>query len=106
MPFDNKVVANAYRSLAESGHLRLHFDKIIENYESDFISLNNDEIENADLAKFHWDMNYWLSFADLSIDELVLKIGFNYFSDTLEKSNIYLGLFSTILTIIFMRPFM
>ena len=35
-------------------------------------------------------MNYWLSFANLSIDELVLKIGMNYFSEVIEKSNIYL----------------
>ena len=35
-------------------------------------------------------MNYWLSFPELTIDELALKIGLTYFSKTLEKSNIFL----------------
>lgn len=89
-PFDNKIVAYTYRSLAECGVFRLHLDKIIEEYDNDFISLENDEIVDSDLSRFHWDMNYWLSFSDLTIDELVLKIGLNYFAEDIAKSNIYL----------------
>ena len=89
-PFDNGNAALAYKSLSEYGFLKPHLDKIIENCETDFISLDNDEIQDSNLSRFHWDMNYWLSFPELTIDELALKIGFNYFSKTLEKSNIYL----------------
>lgn len=89
-PFDNTIAAYTYRSMSECGIFRLYLDKIIENYDTDFISLDNDEIENSDLARFHWDMNYWLSFPDLTIDELVLKIGLTYFSEDIAKSNIYL----------------
>jgi len=89
-PFDNAICAEAYRALAECGIFKRHLDKIIEQYETDFISLDNDSILDADLSGFHWDMNYWLSFPELSVDELVLKIGFNYFSEDIEKSNIYL----------------
>ena len=89
-PFDNKVCANTYKSMAECGFYKLHLDKIIENYETDFISLDNDNIQDQDLARFHWDMNYWLSYPELTIDELALKIGMNYFSEEIAKSNIYL----------------
>ena len=89
-PFDNETVARAYKALSEAGIVNLHLEKIIEDSEEDFITQDNDNITNADLAKFHWDINYWLSFANLSIDELVLKIGMNYFSGVIEKSNIYL----------------
>ena len=59
-------------------------DKIIENYEKDFISIDNDEITDENLSRFHWDMNYWLSFPELTIDELALKIGMTYFSKKLD----------------------
>ncbi|MCD8377431.1 MAG: UvrD-helicase domain-containing protein, partial [Candidatus Gastranaerophilales bacterium] len=89
-PFDNLLNAQAYRALSECGIFKLHLDKVIENFETDFISQDNDDIADSDLSRFHWDMNYWLSFAELGIDELVLKIGMYYFSSDIEKSNIYL----------------
>ena len=92
-PFNNFCVAEAYQTLSECGIFKLHLDKIIESYSDnnqDFISLNNDEIKDSDLARFHWDMNYWLSFPELPTDELAMRIGLHYFSDSLEKSNIHL----------------
>lgn len=89
-PFDNNICANTYKIMAECGFYKLHLDKIIENYDTDFISLDNDNIQDINLARFHWDMNYWLSYPELTIDELALKIGLNYFSEELAKSNIYL----------------
>lgn len=89
-PFNNAVVADAYSSLSKIGVFKPHLDKIIEAFPKDFISQDNDEIFDSDLARFHWDMNYWLSFPELTIDELALMIGLNYFSESLEKSNIYL----------------
>lgn len=89
-PFNNYIAGKAYKSLSEIGILKPHLDKIIEDFQEDFISQNNDEILDSDLARFHWDMNYWLSFPELSVEELALMIGLNYFSETLEKSNIYL----------------
>ena len=89
-PYDNLLLAQAYKSLSEAGILKLNKEKIIEEYPVDFITVDNDSIEDADLSRFHWDMNYWLSFPELSIDELVLNIGLTYFSKTIEKSNIFL----------------
>ncbi|MCR5265137.1 MAG: UvrD-helicase domain-containing protein [Cyanobacteria bacterium RUI128] len=89
-PFNNSITADAYSALSQIGILKPHLDKIIENYDEDFISLDNDEISDSDLARFHWDMNYWLSFPELSIDELALMIGMHYFSESLDKSNICL----------------
>lgn len=89
-PYNNYIAGQAYKSLSEIGILKPHLYKIIEDFTEDFISQNNDEIVDSDLARFHWDMNYWLSFPELSVDELALMIGLNYFSETLERSNIYL----------------
>ena len=89
-PFDNGICADAYKTLAECGVLKPDFDKMIRNYKSDFISTANDDIKIEDLSRFHWDMNYWLSFPDLSPDELALKIGLHYFFNEPSKSNIHL----------------
>lgn len=89
-PYNNKIVSEAYSALAECGVLKPHLDKVIENYQTDFISLDNDEILDADLSRFHWDMNYWLSFPEFGIDELAMMIGLTYFSESIDKSNIYL----------------
>lgn len=89
-PFDNEVVAQTYKSMAECGLLRLGKHDVIEGLNDSFIAQDGDGIEDKDLAKFHWDMNYWLSFSGLAIDELVLKIGLNYFGGNIEKSNIFL----------------
>ena len=35
-------------------------------------------------------MTYWLSFPQLAADELAIKIGLHYFSNEIEKSNVYL----------------
>ena len=89
-PFDNKICADTYKSLAECGIFKPDFDKIIRAYKNDFISEKNDDIKTGDLSRFHWDMNYWLSFPDLSPDALALKIGLHYFSQEPSKSNIHL----------------
>ena len=89
-PFDNELVANAYENMAEAGIFKFGKKEYIANYEGSFLALNNDGIEDKELSKFHWDMNYWLSFTELTIDELALKIGLNYFLGNIEKSNIFL----------------
>lgn len=89
-PFDNSVLAFAYKTLVECGVYKSRKENFIEDFEGEFISVENDKIQDVELARFHWDMNYWLSFPELTIDELALMIGFNYFSKSLEKSNIHL----------------
>lgn len=89
-PYDNVIISNAYKSMADCGMLKPHMEKIIEDYPIDFITEDNDAIKDGDLSRFHWDMNYWLTFPELTIDELALKIGLNYFSKPIEKSNIFL----------------
>ncbi len=89
-PFDNELVAKTYENMAEAGIFKFGKKEYIASCEGSFLALNNDGIEDKELSKFHWDMNYWLSFTELTIDELALKIGLNYFSGNIEKSNIFL----------------
>lgn len=89
-PFNNTVVIETYKTLSECGIFKSGMEEFIENYEGCFVSQENDCITEPDLSKFHWDMNYWLSFSELSIDKLALKIGLHYFSGSIEKSNIFL----------------
>jgi ATP-dependent exoDNAse (exonuclease V) beta subunit len=89
-PFENEVVAETYNVMAESGFLNFGKYDAIVGCEGSFIAQDNDLIEDKELSKFHWDMNYWLSLSGYTIDELALKIGLNYFSGGIEKSNIFL----------------
>ena len=89
-PFDNNIVADNYEILAESGFYKQRLGTEIRKYENPFISLNCDDINNIHLEQFYWDMTYWLSFPQLAADELAIKIGLHYFSNEIEKSNVYL----------------
>lgn len=89
-PFDNNVVADNYEILAESGFYKQRLGTEIRKYENPFISLNCDDINNIHLEQFYWDITYWLSFPQLAADELAIKIGLHYFSNEIEKSNVYL----------------
>lgn len=89
-PFDNSVIAENYEKLAEMGFYKQRLGTEIRNYELPFVQMNCDNIENVYLAQFYWDLTYWLSFTNLSVDELAIKIGLHYFSSEIEKSNIYL----------------
>lgn len=89
-PFDNNVLANSYEILAQNGFYKQRLQTEIRNSEIPFIEKDADEIDNSELAKFYWDISYWLTFSSLPADELCLKIGFYYFSGEIEKSNVYL----------------
>ncbi len=88
-PFDNEVMASSYEILAESGFYKSRLQVDIRNLEQPFVISNSDEM-NAELARFYWDILYWLSFAHLPIEELALKIGLHYYRSDIEKSNVYL----------------
>lgn len=89
-PFNNEIVASCYEILSDAGFYKRGLDAEIRKYESPFIRINSDNIENFELEKFYWDLNYFVSLCYLTPDELVLKIGMNYFKNEIEKSNIYL----------------
>lgn len=89
-PFDNNIVADNYDILAESGFYKQRLGVEIRKYENPFISLNCDDINNVYLEQFYWDLSYWLSFPHLTADEIAIKIGLYYFSNEIEKSNVYL----------------
>ena len=89
-PFSNDIVGNSYETLAECGFYKQNLGAEIQKYENPFISINCDNLQNTSLEQFYWDLNYWLSFPHLKVDELVIKIGLHYFSSEIEKSNIYL----------------
>lgn len=89
-PFSNDIIGNSYETLAECGFYKQNLGAEIRKYENPFISINCDNLQNTSLEQFYWDLNYWLSFPHLKVDELVIKIGLHYFSSEIEKSNIYL----------------
>ena len=89
-PFDNNNIADNYEILSECGFYKQRLTSEIRKYENPFISLNCDDINNIYLEQFYWDLTYWLSFPHLTADELAIKIGLHYFSNEIEKSNVYL----------------
>lgn len=89
-PFDNNIIADNYEILAEMGFYKQRLGLEIRKYETPFIQINCDNIENVHLAQFYWDLNYWNSFPHLAPEELAIKIGLHYFSSEIEKSNVYL----------------
>lgn len=89
-PFDNNVIADNYETLAELGFYKQRLGSEIRKYESSFIRLNCDLIDNIHLAQFYWDLTYWLSFPHLAPEELAIKIGMHYYTSEIEKSNVYL----------------
>lgn len=89
-PFDNNVIADSYEILAESGFYKQRLGSEIRKYENPFITLSCDNLNNTHLEQFYWDLTHWLTFPQLSTDELAIKIGLYYFSSEIEKSNVYL----------------
>lgn len=89
-PFDNEVIANNYEILAELGFYKQRLGADIRKYENPFVQLDCDNINNPYLEQFYWDLNYWLYFPHITVDELAIKIGLHYFTEEIEKSNIYL----------------
>ncbi len=89
-PFDNNVIAENYETLAEMGFYKPRLGTKIRTFELPFVEINCDEIEDASLGQFYWDINYWLSLPHLSAEELAVKIGLSHFTSEIEKSNVYL----------------
>lgn len=89
-PFNNENIANNYDVLAELGHYKSNLYQTIKECPKPFIQMNSDDIENSDLAKFYWDLIYWLSFSSIPAEELAIKIGLYYYNSEIEKSNVYL----------------
>ena len=71
-PFDNNILAQSYEILAENGFYKQRLQTEITGLDLPFVLANVDEM-NIDLAKFYWDVIYWLSFASLPIEELAVK---------------------------------
>ena len=89
-PFDNQNIADNYDVLAELGHCKSNLYQTIKECPKPFIQMNVDEMGNIDLARFYWELIYWLSFSSLTPEELAIKIGLHYYSSDIEKSNVYL----------------
>lgn len=89
-PFDNENIAKNYEILAELGHYKADLDLEIKKYETPFVQMNADDIENVNLVQFYWDLVHWLTFSALSVEELAIKIGLYYYNSEVEKSNVYL----------------
>ena len=88
-PFDNNNIALHYLTLCELGLYPTNNTTKINQLETPFVQLAPDNIDES-LKQFHWDINYWLGFSHLTVDELAIKIGLYYFNSEIEKSNVYL----------------
>ena len=89
-PFDNEIVAQAYEVLAELGAFKIKNLSYIKEMKIPFIQMNSDDIEDGEFAKFYWEIVYWISQTSLSPEQLAMKIGLQYFTSDIEKSNVYL----------------
>ncbi len=89
-PFDNQNIADNYLVLAEAGLSKSGLFDLIKQFQTPFVQQNVDTMNNIGLEQLYWDINYWLSFANLSPEEMAIKIGLYYFSTDVEKSNVYL----------------
>lgn len=88
-PFDNEVIASSYEILAENGLYPPRIQVEIRNIDTPFVLADVDNM-NLDLAKYYWDILYWLNYTYLPIEELAVKIGLYYYKSDIEKSNVYL----------------
>ena len=52
--------------------------------------MNSDDINDGEFAKFYWEIVYWISQTSLTPEQLAMKIGLQYFTSDIEKSNVYL----------------
>ena len=88
-PFDNMLIASSYEILAANGFYTQRKQVEISSLETPFVLADVDNMD-LDVARFYWDMIYWLSFSHLPIEELSTKIGLHYYRSDIEKSNVYL----------------
>ena len=88
-PFDNTVLSSSYEILAENGFYPQRKQLEITSCEQPFVLADVDSMD-TDIAMFHWDILYWLSFSSLPVEELAIKIGLHYYKSDIEKSNVYL----------------
>lgn len=89
-PFDNNIIADNYEILAELGLYKQRMGTEIRKFETPFVQINCDDLNNQYLEQFYWDLTYWLAFPHLTAEELAIKIGRYYFKSEIEKSNVYL----------------
>ncbi len=85
-PFDNEIIATSYETLAELGFYPTEFANNIRNSDKPYL----EQPISAKSEQFYWDINYWLGLSYLTVDDLAIKIGLYYFSEDIEKSNVYL----------------
>ena len=57
---------------------------------SPFLMLDTTEFQADNLLSFWWEINYWLEYAHLPAEELILKLGNYYFEGIIDKSNVHL----------------
>ncbi|MGN0017696.1 MAG: UvrD-helicase domain-containing protein [Candidatus Gastranaerophilaceae bacterium] len=88
-PFDNEVVATSYEILSEAGFYKPRLNSEIRACVKPFV-LTDVDYMCVDLARFYWDVLYWLGFSALPVEELAIKIGLYYYKSEIEKSNVYL----------------
>ncbi|MEI7474197.1 MAG: ATP-dependent helicase [bacterium] len=62
----------------------------LNNLGSPFLAFKTYELPTEELIRFKLDLEYWLYFASLPVEELVIKLGHYYFIDTLDRANMHL----------------
>ena len=85
-PWKNNLVQDVYKNLFNIKEDNL----FLEQLEEPFINIDVGRFEDENLIALHWELNYWLSQNNVSLEQLALKIGDYYCENEIDASNLYI----------------
>ena len=85
-PWKNNLVQDIYKTFFDIKNENL----FLESLESPFINIDSSTLEDENLITLHWELNYWLNYSSLPIEQLALKIGDYYCENEVDYSNLYI----------------
>ncbi len=86
-PWKNNLVQNAYKHIYNIKEENI----FLENLEEPFINTDASTLNDENLIKLHWELNYWLNQNSMPIEQLALKIGEYYCdNDLIMQSNLFI----------------
>ena len=91
-PFKNKIVVELFNELVESGIYKksLLSNEFLSKLGSPFISFSIEDLPYSELSRFYMDLQYWMEMSTLPPQDLILKLGYYYFEDIVNRSNVQL----------------
>lgn len=91
-PHDKNKVSELFNVLISYNLYKKELNSInfLNNLGSPFLAFKINELPTEELVKFKLDLEYWLYFSVLPVEELIIKLGHYYFIDTLDRANVHL----------------